>query len=141
MYDTETAKEIAKFVKGYDDTACHETLYKKRTGEYFLYGEGGPASAWAQPVESDPGTYTGGEDIRPLTYDEAKNWFERANNDDDTLATDKVYNREFGKPKKNEPKEATSILLSRTAKRKLEILAAQQGISQSKIIENLIMSE
>lgn len=141
MYNTETAKEIGKYVKGYDDSACHETLYKKRTGEYFLYGEGGPASAWAEPVEGNAGVYASGEDIRPLTYDQAKDWFIRANNDDDSLATDKMYNHEFGKPKKDEPKEITSIALSRTAKRKLERMATKQGIPQSEIIENLILSE
>lgn len=141
MYDTETAKKIGEYRHGYDDAGYIEELYKKRTGEYFLHGDGGPASKWAEPVEGDAGAYSGGEDIRPLTYDQAKDWFERANNDDDTLATDEVYDHEFGKPKKDEPKEVTSISLSRTAKRKLEKMATQQGISQSEIIENMILSE
>lgn len=141
MYDTDTAKKLAEYRHNYDDAAYTETLYKKRTGEYFLYGEGGPASPWAQPVEGDIGAYASGEDIKPLTYKKAQRWFEKANNDDDSLATDEVYDREFGEPKKDEPNETTSISLSCTAKRKLEIMAAKQGKSQSKIIENLILSE
>ena len=141
MYDTETAKKIGEYRHGYDDAGYIEELYKKRTGEYFLHGDGGPASPWTEPVEGDAGAYSGGEDIRPITYEQAQRWFEKANNDDDSLATDAVYTREFGKPKKNEPKETTTITLSRTAKRKLEIMATQQGISQNKIIENLIMAE
>lgn len=141
MYDTETAKKIAEYRHGYDNAGYTEELYKKRTGEYFLHGEGGPASKWAEPVEGDAGAYSGGEGIRPITYEQAQKWFEIANNDDDSLATDEVYNHEFGKPKKNEPKETTSIRLSRTAKRKLEKMASQQNISQSEIIENMILSE
>lgn len=141
MYDTETAKKLAEYRHNYDDAAYTEILYKKRTGEYFLYGEGGPASPWAQPVEGDVGAYSSGEDIKPLTYKQAQKWLEKANDDDDSLAPDEVYNREFGKAQKDEVKEATSINLSRTAKRKLEQMALKQGTSQSKIVENLILSE
>lgn len=129
MYDTETAKKLAEYRHNYDDAAYTEILYKKRTGEYFIYGEG------------DVGAYSGGEDIKPLTYKQAQKWFEKANNDDDSLAPDKVYNREFSKAQKDEVKEATSINLSRTAKRKLEQIALKQGTSQSKIVENLILSK
>lgn len=141
MYDTETAKKLGEYYHGYDDAAYKEILYKKRTGEYFLYGEGGPASKWAQPIEGDAGAYSGGEDIIPLTYDEARSWFKKAIHDDPDHAADEVYNHEFGKPKKNEPKEQTSISLSRTAKRKLERMALKQGVSQSEIIENWILAE
>lgn len=141
MYDTETAKKLAEYHHNYDDAAYTEILYKKRTGEYFLYGEGGPASPWAQPAEGDVGAYSSGEDIKTLTYEQAQKWLEKANNDDDSLAPDEVYNREFGKAQKDEVKEATSINLSRTAKRKLEQMALKQGTSQSKIVENLILSE
>ncbi len=141
MYDTETAKKIGEYRHGYDNAGYIEELYKKRTGEYFLHGEGGPASPWAQPVEGDQGAYSGGEDIKPLTYEQAQKWFEKANNDDERLATNEVYDSEFGRPKANEPKEQNSIYLSRTAKRKLERIAAEQGKSQSEIIENLILSE
>ena len=129
MYDTETAKKLAEYRHNYDDAAYIEILYKKRTGEYFIYGEG------------DAGAYSSGEDIKPLTYKQAQKWFEKANNDDDSLAPDEVYNREFGKAQKDEVKEATSINLSRTAKRKLEQMALKHGTSQSKIVENLILSE
>lgn len=141
MYDTETAKKLAEYRHNYDDAAYTEMLYKKRTGEYFLYGEGGPASSWAQPIEGDAGAYASGEDIKPLTHEQAQRWFEKANHDDDNLAPDKVYDREFGEPKKDEPNETTSISLSRTAKRKLEQMALKQGTSQSKVVENLILSE
>ena len=130
MYDTETAKKLAEYRHNYDDAAYTEILYKKRTGEYFIYGKG------------DAGAYSSGEDIKPLTYRQAQRWFEKANNDDDSLATDEVYDREFGQiVKSDEVKEATSINLSRTAKRKLEQMALKQGTSQSKIVENLILSE
>lgn len=139
-YDTETAKKLGEYFHGYDDAAYTETLYKKRTGEYFIYGEGGPASKWSASAE-DGTVMVGSSDIKPLSYEEARKWFEKANNDNNVYATDETYNREFGKPKKDEPKEATTINLSRTAKRKLEQMAIKQGIPQNEVIENLILSD
>ena len=144
MYDTETAKKLGEWSNNLPKTEfehCSETLYKKRTGEYFLYGKGGALSKYSKHPYGQKNDYVGGEDIIPLTRDEAQRWFEKANNDDPDLAPDKVYNREFSKAQKDEVKEATSINLSRTAKRKLEQMALKQGTSQSKIVENLILSK
>ena len=47
LYDTETAKLIGRSYHGEgprDFRHYSEELYRKRTGEYFLYGEGGPMS-------------------------------------------------------------------------------------------------
>lgn len=68
-YDTETAKVIGKME--YDDLDnpfggwyC-ETLYVKKTGEFFLLGEGGERTA-----------YSLNGDIVPITLDTAKAWSE-----------------------------------------------------------------
>ena len=75
-YDTETATNVAMWDnERYRDFAhCREELYRKRTGEYFLHGPGGPMSKYRK---SDGNTTSGGEDIIPLTYDEAKEWGEK----------------------------------------------------------------
>src|SRR5690606_41772958 len=45
-----------------------EELYRKKTGEFFLYGEGGPASKYGRKIEQN--TWSGGEQIIPLTLKE-----------------------------------------------------------------------
>lgn len=32
----------------------------------------------AEPVEGDVGVYSGGEDIRPITYEQAQKWYKKA---------------------------------------------------------------
>ncbi len=83
MYNTETAHSMADTNNGYGYGDFHyvgETLYKKKTGEYFLHGEGGACSQYA---ESYGNGMVGGETIIPVTEREAKKWVER-NCDGDT---------------------------------------------------------
>lgn len=59
-YDTEKAKFCAKEFNGFernDLRYCTESLYKKRTGEFFLNTR-----------------YASGERITPLTLEKAKEW-------------------------------------------------------------------
>ena len=73
-YDTETAEEIGfwRTERSVTDFSyCEETLYRKRTGEFFLYGEGGPGSPYANEA---CGMMGAGEAIVPLTEEEAKTW-------------------------------------------------------------------
>lgn len=90
-YDTDTAKAIYEYGNGlsYRDFGyCREWLYVKRTGEFFLYGEGGAASKYSKSCGLNE--WTGGEDITPLTPDEAKAWAEKIEMDVDT------YEKIFG---------------------------------------------
>lgn len=75
-YDTATAKAVGEWDNGYcgSHQYCNETLYLKRTGEYFLYGEGGPASKYCTYYGS---MRSAGEDIIPLTESEAREWVEK----------------------------------------------------------------
>lgn len=78
VYDTETATFVADFSPdGYgpgDFEWYREALYIKKTGEYFLHGEGGPLSPYASPYGKNG--RQGGEAIVPLTYEEARQWAE-----------------------------------------------------------------
>lgn len=75
-YDTETAECVGVNSHGYyNDFAWYEErLYRKKTGEYFLYGTGGPMSKYAKAIAQN--TVSGGSVIVPMTIDEAKNWVE-----------------------------------------------------------------
>ena len=76
-YDTNTAKEMA--CDSYNGSCSdfqwwEETLYQKRTGEFFLYGQGGAMSKYSESCGQN--SWGGGSDIIPLTLDEAKEWAE-----------------------------------------------------------------
>ena len=86
-YNTETAKLIASRDNGlgrHEIEYVEEELYKKETGEYFLYGHGGAMSRYAQPAECD--NWTGGAEIIPFTVDEAKKWMKGNASADDYIA-------------------------------------------------------
>lgn len=102
QYNTETAKKIAEWDCGKarnDFSYVEETLYQKRTGEFFLYGIGGPASwcAYACPT----GGYDGGEKIKPLTEEKAREWCENRLDADD-------YEKIWGEPEEIAPTDSLS---------------------------------
>lgn len=75
-YDTETAKEMWYYQYGDwgDLFWWSEFLYRKRTGELFLYGIGGGQSKYAKSLGN--GNYTTGDVIYPLTTEEALEYCE-----------------------------------------------------------------
>lgn len=83
VYDTKTAERVAEWDNDYPVNDFHhvdEELYRKKTGEYFLYGSGGPLSQYA---EWHGNSGSGGERIIPLTYEEATKWAEEKLDGDD----------------------------------------------------------
>lgn len=79
LYDTYTAKIVAMVntngVYSRNDFRWQEErLCKKKTGEFFLYGEGGPMTKYAEP---DGNGTRWGERIIPLTVDDAKHFVEK----------------------------------------------------------------
>ncbi len=85
-------------------------LYKKKTGEYFLYESGGPMSRMAVNVSYNE--VTGSENITPLTVSEVKKWLE-----DNNLA------------------EAYEKLFNVTEGRTLKELRSKKGLTQSELAE------
>lgn len=74
LYNTETATELGTYWNGYpqgDFSYVSETLYVKKTGEYFLHCEGGPLTEYAKYVGRNKcfGAY-----IYPYAEKEAKEW-------------------------------------------------------------------
>lgn len=77
LYNTETATELGDFWNGLstsDFRNLSETLYRKKNGEFFLYGQGGAMTEYSQPVGDMTG---GGEKIIPFTEEQARNWAEK----------------------------------------------------------------
>lgn len=76
-YDTETAEQVGEWDNGLcgnDFNYVYEALYRKRTGEFFLYGEGGAMSKYC---ESRGDWWGSGEEIAPISEEAACKWAER----------------------------------------------------------------
>lgn len=86
LYDTETAKSI-----GFSTANCscsdfnywEEELYRKKTGEYFLYGKGGPMTKYS--VSHGDNSWSGGSKIIPLSFEKAREWAEENLEADDYI--------------------------------------------------------
>lgn len=92
LYNTETAEELASWHNGcsYNDfNYCREVLYRTKKGNYFIYGEGGAMSKYSRFCGNN--SWDGGDDIVPLTIEEAKEWAE-------THCSADNYCEIFGKP-------------------------------------------
>lgn len=65
VYNTDASTELGTRAFGYygDPAGYQETLYRNRQGLYFVCGQGG-----------DQSPYAAGEDIRPLSQEEAEAW-------------------------------------------------------------------
>ena len=76
MYNTETAKKMADWYYGYpgDFDYYEERLYKKKTGEFFLFGKGGARSKYS---DNDGFETYGSCEIIPYSEEEARKWAEK----------------------------------------------------------------
>ena len=77
-YDTETAMFIGN--ESYSNSSDYhyydEDLYRKKTGEFFLVGEGGPLSKYR--IQTAQNSWSGTVDMfTPLSEEEARRWIER----------------------------------------------------------------
>lgn len=88
-YDTETAEYICKYSIGYAGDFKHfsDTLYRKKNGEFFIYGEGGPMSKYSEIGENN--SIMGSEQIIPISVEEARTFVER-------YGSVKIYESTFG---------------------------------------------
>ena len=128
LYDTDTAREIGARFRGESVRDFHysfEQLYKKRTGEYFLYGEGGPMSKYAETVGQNQ--WTGGKKIIPLDYKAATEWAEQNMDADD-------YQAEFGEVGEDGERTVLSISLDSAVADRIRRAAQEAGMSVSALI-------
>lgn len=133
VYDTETAKRLGEYEPNPYRSDFHyycETLYRKKTGEFFLHGEGNAASPYSRSCGQNE--WCGSEKIIPMTYAEAQKWTEEHLDGDE-------YCEIFGEPDESEEAVTLGLNVSAAAAAKLKAEAAKLGIPQGKLLERWIM--
>lgn len=127
VYDTEKAAQKASYNNGrYGDFAyLSETLYLKKTGEYFLHGEGGAQTRYAGRTGN---MYHDGEAIVPVSYQEAKEWAEKH-------LSGAEYEAIFGEVVEEGGKEAVTLYLPSALLARLRREAQEKGVNIGAIVE------
>lgn len=132
MYNTETAKECGSWANagGWRDFShMEETLYQKRTGEFFLHGEGGPMTKYAESAGQNQ--WRGGSKIMPLAWEDAREWAEKKLDADN-------YEAIFGEAPEDGSKTVVTLSISAGSLERARRAAAQSGVSVSAYIESRI---
>ena len=126
LYDTETAKLLGQDSYSNPGDFQHwvETLYRTKSGKYFLHGKGGAMTKYAVCVGQNE--WCGGEKIIPLDLESAQKWAEEHLDGDE-------YIRAFG-----EPEERTTIMISAATKARLSDIKAKTGKSFGDIVADAV---
>ena len=127
VYDTDTANYIGQYsykpedrLYGYD-----EELYRKRTGEYFMYCDGGPGSRYSREYGNN--SREGIALIEPLTYDEAKEWAKE-------YLPAETYENEFGIVDEDENVVAIHVQIPAALNDRLESERSKTDTSKAGIV-------
>jgi len=131
-YDTETAKELGSWsnMEDYGNfSQFSETLYRKKTGEFFLYGKGGPMTKYA--VAEGSNSWRGGSRIMPLSFQETREWAEEH-------LSGEEYEAIFGEVVEDDSRVQVCYSLSAAAVETIKRRAAELGISASAYVESLV---
>lgn len=76
-YDTDTAKKLgfSQNAPESDFDWYDETLYRTKSGKYFIHGCGGPRTRYASRRTDE--NWSSGEQILPISEDAARKWAEK----------------------------------------------------------------
>lgn len=128
LYNTETAKKCGEYEPNpyrSDFNWFCESLYQKKTGEFFLHGDGNAASPYSKSCGQNE--WCGAEIIKPMSYSEAQEWAERH-------LTGEQYEQIFGEVSEDDTNVKTMIS---TTAAEIEIIkrnAAKAGMTVSAYI-------
>jgi hypothetical protein len=129
VYDTDKAHEVGSWDNGAYTTDfgyVSESLYRKRTGEYFLLGEGGARTQYA--VAEGQSSWSGGSRIMPMSYAEAIRWADKHLPAED-------YEAEFGTPDEGDGDTSRlSLSVPSWAYKAIKSEAARRGCPMSDLI-------
>lgn len=123
QYDTDTAKKIAERqnLELGEVGSYIETLYMKKTGEFFIFREMfGPLYEGQKKFQ-----------FEPMKFEDAKEWAKE-------YAPAEVFEQEFTAPDKDHGIMQFSTTLPRRIHAKMKRLATARGMSTSQLITKLI---
>ena len=132
MYDTETAKRIGDWNNNCSTTDFNyymERLFQKKTGEFFLYGEGNAASKYSRSCGQNE--WCGSSEIIPLLFEEAREWAEKKLDAD-------TYIGIFGEPEEDESKVILSAYVRKDMYERIKQQAAQNGKNISEQVIDML---
>lgn len=133
-YSTETATSIGVWTNNYNPSDfgyCREELYRKRNGEFFLYGEGGPQTKYAFSYGDN--SWGSGESITPLSYEAAMKWAE------DNLTAEE-YESTFGEHiiDEDEEKGVATYRISDSTREIIKRIASKEKISIGEAVDKAV---
>lgn len=134
VYDTSKAKHIGFSSNNcsYSDlNYCAETLYQKKTGEFFLHGESGANGKYSKSLGNN--SWCGGEDIIPLDWEAAREWAE-------SHMDANAYEEIFGEVQEDESRVVTRIKIQVDTLEKCKREAGKEGISTPEYINRVLSS-
>ena len=132
VYDTATARKVGTWCSAElpnDIQYVEETLYRKKNGEYFLHGFGGPASVYSRPAALD-GSISG-EKIMPLSYEQARQWSENK-------LSAEVYESVFGAIQEDGSRVDAHVSISASVWDAAKREASRRGVNVSDLVESLL---
>lgn len=133
VYDTATAECVGEWNNDYypnDFNRVDETMYRKKTGEFFLYLSGGPLSRYGTESGNNRGW---GEYIRPIDFDAAKQWAEEKLSGDE-------YEKIFGEVTEDDSSIIISATISKAAHAKLKNELSKGKKNFGAILDELIVN-
>lgn len=132
-YDTDTAEFVCftSYGNGSSDFRhWSEELYRKKTGEYFIYGEGGALSKYACSVAQNE--MCGSEQIKPVSYEYAQKFVEEYGTADE-------YEEFFGEVSEEDPLQV-SAKIKASDYQKIRRYAEQNTMTIVDVISKLVES-
>lgn len=132
VYDTERARKVGTWCSAElpnDIQYTEETLYRKKNGEYFLHGFGGPASVYRAAAALDG--FISGEKVLPLSFDQARQWAE-------IHLTADEYEAAFGPVQEDGSRANVHMFLSSGLWEATKQEASRRGVNVSELVESIL---
>lgn len=137
-YNTATSKCIGQWSNGHytnDFNYCSEDLYKNTKGAYFLFGEGGPMSKYATRSGNNSGW---GEEIIPMTTEEAQGWAEEHLDGEEVEAEFGVH--EEAAPSDLTTRERVNLTLDIEIMARLRKYSDDTGAAMGRVVDKAIVA-
>ena len=134
LYNTDSARHIAEWTNGADPEDpqyIKEVLYRKKTKEFFLLGEGGSSTRYA--ITHGNNQWEKSETIIPLTDEAAVEWAKEKLGED---RVGEIFDENIGK--KAADKKYCTFFISSEADRLLRVNAEREGKRTAQFLEELI---